>query len=58
MKIPKQERNEKISQAVKISGLQDFLDRKPKNLSGGQRQMIALARAIVKEPKVFNLVLT
>lgn len=53
MKIPKEVREEKILEAVKVVGLKDFIDRKPQHLSGGQRQRVALARAIVKDPKVF-----
>jgi multiple sugar transport system ATP-binding protein len=34
-------------------GIEEFLNRKPKQLSGGQRQRAALGRAIVREPQVF-----
>jgi multiple sugar transport system ATP-binding protein len=34
-------------------GIEEFLQRKPKQLSGGQRQRAALGRAIVREPQVF-----
>src|SRR5207248_8499371 len=34
-------------------GLEDYLDRKPRNLSGGQRQRVAMGRAIVREPQAF-----
>ena len=33
--------------------MKNYLDRKPKALSGGQRQSVAMGRAIVREPKVF-----
>jgi len=36
-----------------ILGLENLLDRKPKELSGGQRQRVALGRAIVRKPAVF-----
>ncbi|MCY6484883.1 sn-glycerol-3-phosphate ABC transporter ATP-binding protein UgpC [Clostridium aestuarii] len=52
-KKPKEEIKEKVSQAAKILGIENLLDRKPKQLSGGQRQRVALGRAIVREPKVF-----
>lgn len=53
--IPKKEIEEKVCNAAKILGLEDYLERKPKNLSGGQRQRVALGRAIVRDPKVFLL---
>ena len=34
-------------------GIQDLLERKPKQLSGGQRQRVAVGRAIVREPRAF-----
>src|SRR5258705_8136624 len=34
-------------------GLEEYLDRKPRQLSGGQRQGVAMGRAIVRDPKVF-----
>ena len=36
-----------------VLGLEELLDRKPKNLSGGQRQRVAMGRAIVREPQAF-----
>lgn len=53
MKVPKAEREKRISEISEIVGLTEYLDRKPNTLSGGQRQRIALARAIVKKPEVF-----
>jgi multiple sugar transport system ATP-binding protein len=40
----------KVSELLEISRL---IDRKPKELSGGQMQRVALGRALVREPKVF-----
>ncbi len=54
-KVPKKEIEQKVKEASKILGIEDYLNRKPKNLSGGQRQRVALGRAIVREPKVFLL---
>ena len=34
-------------------GIEELLDRKPRELSGGQRQRVAVGRAIVRQPKVF-----
>ncbi len=52
-KMSKTEIKEKVDVAAKILGLEELLDRKPKELSGGQRQRVALGRAIVRDPKVF-----
>ncbi|MEX3517786.1 ATP-binding cassette domain-containing protein [Corynebacterium camporealensis] len=52
-KLPKQEIRAKVEEAAEILGLQDYLERKPKDLSGGQRQRVAMGRAIVRNPQVF-----
>ena len=45
--------DERVAWAARLLDLTPYLDRKPKQLSGGQRQMVAMGRAIVREPKVF-----
>jgi multiple sugar transport system ATP-binding protein len=52
-KTPKKEIERRVHEAAKILGIEDLLDRKPKQLSGGQRQRVAVGRAIVREPHVF-----
>ena len=52
-KFPKDEIERRVQDAAEILGIEQLLDRKPKQLSGGQRQRVALGRAIVREPKVF-----
>ncbi len=52
-KLPKDAIEKQVQKTAEILGLQDFLDRKPKQLSGGQRQRVALGRAIVRKPQVF-----
>jgi multiple sugar transport system ATP-binding protein len=52
-KTPKDEIQRRVREAADVLGLEDFLDRKPKNLSGGQRQRVAMGRAIVREPVAF-----
>jgi multiple sugar transport system ATP-binding protein len=52
-KFSKDEIKRRVGEAADILGIQDLLDRKPRQLSGGQRQRVAVGRAIVREPKVF-----
>jgi multiple sugar transport system ATP-binding protein len=52
-KTPKDEIKRRVNEAADILGIQDLLQRKPRQLSGGQRQRVAVGRAIVREPKVF-----
>jgi multiple sugar transport system ATP-binding protein len=52
-KLPKDEINRRTTEAARILGLEEYLDRKPRNLSGGQRQRVAMGRAIVREPQAF-----
>ena len=52
-KIAKSEIDRRVRDAAKVLGLEELLDRKPKNLSGGQRQRVAMGRAIVREPRAF-----
>ncbi len=52
-KVPKEEIKRRVHEAAQILGIEQLLDRKPRQLSGGQRQRVAVGRAIVREPKVF-----
>ncbi|MCB0962187.1 MAG: sn-glycerol-3-phosphate ABC transporter ATP-binding protein UgpC [Acidimicrobiales bacterium] len=52
-KLTTAERDERVAEAARVLGLEDYLDRKPSALSGGQRQRVALARAFVGRPQAF-----
>ena len=52
-KTPKEDIKRRVGVAADILGIQELLQRKPRQLSGGQRQRVAVGRAIVREPKVF-----
>ena len=54
-KTPKDEIKRRVEEAARILDISHLLERKPKALSGGQCQRVALGRAIVREPKVFLL---
>jgi multiple sugar transport system ATP-binding protein len=42
-----------VNRAANIVGLRHQLDRTPVHLSGGRRQLVAMGRAIVRQPAVF-----
>jgi multiple sugar transport system ATP-binding protein len=52
-KFDKAEIAKRVREAAEILGIQQLLQRKPRQLSGGQRQRVALGRAIVRHPQVF-----
>jgi len=53
--VPKEEAKLRTFEMAKLVGLEEMLDRKPKELSGGQQQRVAIARALVKKPRVLLL---
>lgn len=50
--ISKTERRKRAKNALKRVGLQDHINKKPNQLSGGQMQRVAIARAIVNDPDI------
>lgn len=55
LKVEKEEAKRRTYEMAELVGLQEMLDRKPKELSGGQQQRVAIARALVKKPRVLLL---
>ena len=47
---PKDEIDKKVREAAEILDITQYLERKPKALSGGQLQRVAIGRAIVRDP--------
>lgn len=54
-KMDRAEIDKRVSEASSVLGLDELLERKPRQLSGGQMQRVALGRALVREPEVFLL---
>ena len=50
--VPKEERADKVNQYLDIVGLEKFADSRIHELSGGMKQRVGIARAMVNDPKV------
>ena len=54
-KLARAEINRRVAEILDIVKLSEYAKRKPHQLSGGQRQRVALARSLVKRPKLLLL---
>ncbi len=50
---PEEEIRKRVGEAADLLGIAPLLDRYPRSLSDGERQRVALGRAIVRRPEVF-----
>jgi len=51
-RLDRAEISRRVTETCRTLGLEDLLDRRPRELSGGQQQRVALGRALVREPSV------
>jgi putrescine transport system ATP-binding protein len=54
-RLPKPEIQERVATMLELVKMSDYARRMPHQLSGGQRQRVALARSLVKRPKLLLL---
>ena len=53
--IPREQIKEEVEKIASLTGLDDKLEKLPEELSGGEKQRTAIARAMVKNPRVLLL---
>lgn len=54
-RTPQPEIDARVSRVAKMLRLEDVLDKKPLELSGGHQQRVSLGRALIRQPSVFLL---
>ena len=52
LNLPREEKEKRVVSMLKEVGLGDYLKRRPNEMSGGQQQRVAIARSLVKDPKL------
>jgi len=53
--LPAEERASRVREIAQSFGISHVLERRPREMSGGERQRVALARALVRRPRVLLL---
>lgn len=51
--VPEEEIEARVQETARLLGIDHLLDRKPRRISGGERQRVAIGRAIVRRPRLF-----
>ena len=51
-KLPPERVNQRVEEVLGFVRLAEFIDRKPSELSGGQRRRVAIARAMAAKPRI------
>jgi multiple sugar transport system ATP-binding protein len=52
-KLPQPEIEQRVGDAARVLGIEALLAKRPRQMSGGERQRVALGRALVRKPQVF-----
>jgi multiple sugar transport system ATP-binding protein len=52
-KLPAAEVQHRVREAAQVLGIEPLLVKRPRQMSGGERQRVALGRALVRKPQVF-----
>ncbi len=52
-RMPKDEIQRRVEEVARVLRIEHLLHRRPRQLSGGEQQRVALGRAMVRRPKVF-----
>jgi multiple sugar transport system ATP-binding protein len=52
-RLPGAEVDERVRASARVLDIESLLDRRPRQMSGGERQRVALGRALVRQPQVF-----